>query len=141
MCVKSRSIYGMMGSSSVVPTPPPTQMPTTSVPAAEMPSAGCSNVAFIIYSYSSALCVGSSSGGLVQYFGFRGGSVPPGRDGAALCTTTQRAKYCDDTQNKNQTKTTVATERARPQTKEEAPASASPSPYVRMRTCTCVQDR
>ena len=42
--------------------------------------------------------------------------VPPGRDGAALCTA-QRTKYCDDTQKKNQTKKTVATERARPQTK------------------------
>ena len=43
--------------------------------------------------------------------------VPPGRDGVAL-RTTQRTKYCDDTQKRNQMmKKTVATERARTQTK------------------------
>ena len=43
--------------------------------------------------------------------------VPPGRDGAAQCTA-QRTRCSDDTQNKSQTKKTVATERALPQTKE-----------------------
>ena len=42
--------------------------------------------------------------------------VPPGRDGAALCTA-QRTGCCDSTQKKNQMKMAFATERAPPQTK------------------------